>query len=116
MREVPALLKFPPEATSFFNFNYLGGPVSKADGYAFPAQADLRGLCPTLLPIAEYDDLRACGQAFASALAAAGVDVRQAMVASMLHGFLNLPASIGPVGAALDLIAETLRRPTVIEA
>src|ERR1700734_2369877 len=23
MREVPALLKFPPEATSFFNFNYL---------------------------------------------------------------------------------------------
>jgi hypothetical protein len=26
----------------------------------------------------------------------------------MLHGFLNLPASIGPVGDALDLIAATL--------
>ena len=116
MREVPALLKFPPEATGFFNFNYLGGPVSKADGYAFPALADLRGLCPTLVLNAEYDDLRASGQAFGSALAAAGVDVRQAMVSSMLHGFLNLPASIGPVGAALDLIAEALRGSAVIAA
>jgi hypothetical protein len=36
------------------------------------------------------------------------------MVTSMLHGFLNLPASIGPVGAALDLVAETLRGSAVI--
>jgi len=109
MREVPALLQFPPEATSFFNQNYLGGPLSTADGYAFPVLADLRGLCPTLVLNAEYDDLRPSGQAFAAALAAAGVDVRQVMVVSMLHGFLNLPASIGPVGEALDLIAATLR-------
>jgi acetyl esterase len=109
MREVPALLQFPPEATSFFNTNYLGGPLSTADGYAFPVLADLRGLCPTLVLNAEYDDLRPSGQAFAAALAAAGVDVRQVMVVSMLHGFLNLPASIRPVGEALDLIAATLR-------
>jgi len=109
MREVPALLQFPPEATSFFNQNYLGGPLSTADGYAFPVLADLRGLCPTLVLNAEYDDLRPSGQAFAAALAAAGVDVRQVMITTMLHGFLNLPASIGPVGAALDLIAATLR-------
>src|SRR3984957_17048366 len=110
MREVPAMLQFPPEATSFFNVNFLGGPLSTADGYAFPVLADLRGLCPTLVLNAEYDDLRPSGQAFAAALAAAGVDVRQVMVASMLHGFLNLPASIGPVGEALDLIAATLNR------
>ena len=109
MREVPALLQFPPEATRFFNTNYLGGPLSTADGYAFPVLADLRGLCPVLVLNAEYDDLRPSGQAFAAALAAAGVDVRQVMVASMLHGFLNLPASIGPVGDALDLIAATIR-------
>jgi acetyl esterase/lipase len=58
---------------------------------------------------AEYDDLRSSGQAFASALAATGTDARQVTAASMLHGFLNLPASVGPVGAALDLIAGTLR-------
>jgi acetyl esterase len=114
MREVPAVLKFPQEATRFLNFNYLGGPVSQADGYAFPALADLRGLCPVLVLNAEYDDLRASGQAFVSALAAAGVDVRQVTVTSMLHGFLNLPASVGPVGAALNLIAGTLRDPAGI--
>ena len=113
MREVPAMLQFPPAATSAFNVNYLGGPVSEADGYAFPALADLRGLCPTLVLNAEYDDLRASGQAFAAALAAAGVDVRQVMLTSMLHGFLNLPATIGPVAAALDLIAGTVRGPAV---
>ena len=114
MREVPAMLQFPPTATSFFNVNYLGGPISEASGYAFPALADLRGLCPTLVLNAEYDDLRASGQAFTAALAAAGVDVRQVMATSMLHGFLNLPASIGPVGDALDLIAQTLRAPAGI--
>jgi acetyl esterase/lipase len=114
MHQVPALLKFPPEATSFLNLNFLGGPISSANGYAFPALADLRGMCPTLVLNAEYDDLRASGQAFAAALAAAGADVRQVMVASMLHGFLNLPASIGPVGEALDLIATVLRIPAAI--
>ena len=114
MREVPAVLKFPPEATGFLNFNFLGGPLSTADGYAFPALADLRGLCPVLVLNAEYDDLRGSGQAFAAALATAGVDVRQVTVTSMLHGFLNLPASVGPVGAALDLIAGTLRDPAGI--
>ena len=116
MREVPAMLQFPPATTSAFNVNYLGGPVSEADGYAFPALADLRGLCPTLVLNAEYDDLRASGQAFAAALAAAGVDVRQVMVTSMLHGFLNLPATIGPVSDALDLIAGTIRETPVITA
>lgn len=116
MREVPALLQFPPEATSFFNTNYVGGPVTAADGYAFPALADLRGMCPALVINAEYDDLRTSGQAFAAALAAAGADVRQVMVASMLHGFLNLPATIGPVAEALDLIASVLRTPTPLSA
>ena len=31
-----------------------------------------------------------------------------ARVQTMLHGFLNLPASIEPVGDALDLIAEAV--------
>jgi hypothetical protein len=32
----------------------------------------------------------------------------------MLHGFLNLSASAGPVGDALELIADTLRAPAGI--
>ena len=47
--EVPPVLRFTPEATAGINANYLGGPLSLADGYSFPALADVTGLCPTLL-------------------------------------------------------------------
>ncbi len=57
---------------------------------------------------AEYDDLRASGEAFAAALALAGVDVRQVQIKTMLHGFLNLPGNIEPVSDALDLIGDTV--------
>jgi len=115
MTEVPDILRFPPAATHAFNMNYLGGPVSRADGYAFPALAALDGLGPALVMNAEYDDLRASGEAFLAALVLAGVDVRQVQVKTMLHGFLNLPGSLEPVSAALDLIARTVgeaREPT----
>ena len=54
---------------------------------------------------AEYDDLRPSGEAFTAALGVAGVDVRQVLVPGVLHGFLNQPAELEPVGRALDLIA-----------
>lgn len=116
MSHVPQVFHFPPEAHGFLNQNYLGGPLSKADGYAFPILADLRGMCPTLVLNAEYDDLRVSGEAFAAALAATGVDVRQVMVRSMMHGYLNLPATLGPTAAALDLIAATVSRPVALDA
>jgi acetyl esterase len=112
MTEVPPPLHFPPAVTHAFNMNYLGGPVSRADGYAFPALAALEGLGPVLVLNAEYDDLRASGESFSAALALAGVDVRQVQVKTMLHGFLNLPATIEPVSAALDLIAGIVSGPS----
>jgi acetyl esterase/lipase len=48
MTEVPEILRFPPATTHAFNVNYLGGPVSRGDGYAFPALAALDGLNPVL--------------------------------------------------------------------
>jgi acetyl esterase len=60
---------------------------------------------------AEYDGLRASGEAFAAALAVAGVDVRQVTVPGVLHGFLNQPAELEPVGDCLDLVAATVRSP-----
>ena len=64
LAEIPPMLFFTPEATAAINVNYLGGPLDLADGYSFPALADVAGLCPTLLINAEYDDLRASGEAF----------------------------------------------------
>ena len=49
------------------------------------------------------------GEAFTAALAVAGVDVRQVTVRGLLHGFLNQPAELEPVGRCLDLIAATVK-------
>jgi acetyl esterase/lipase len=108
LAELPPLFHEPPQQANPLSENYLGGSLSSADGYAFPAGAILDGLCPTLVLNAEYDHLRASGEAFTAALALAGVDVRQVTIPGMLHGFLNLPADVEPVRRCLDLIAETV--------
>ena len=104
----PPMLVFTPEATAGINMNYLGGPLELADGYAFPALADVTGLCPTLLINAEYDDLRSSGEAFTRQLEQAGVEVHQHLATGMLHGFLNLSAQLEPVDRVLELMAETV--------
>jgi len=108
LEEIPRLLRFLPEDRRSITENYLGGPASRADGYAMPAGAVLEGLCPVVLLNSEYDDLRASAEVFAGQLAVAGVDVRQVLVPGMLHGFLNLHAGIAPVDRALDLMAEVV--------
>jgi acetyl esterase len=112
LAELPHLYhERPGEDTSFVTVNYLGGPLSSANGYAMPALGVLDGLCPTVLINGEYDNLRASAEAFAAALALAGVDVRQVMVRGMLHAFLNLPGDLEPVDRCLDLMAEIVRAP-----
>ena len=111
MTQVPRILRFLPSDRAAITANYLGGADSRADGYAMPALAALDGLCPVLVLNAEYDNLRASGEAFTAALAVAGVDVRQVTVRGLLHGFLNQPAELEPVGRCLDLIAATVQEP-----
>ncbi|HTR95364.1 MAG TPA: alpha/beta hydrolase fold domain-containing protein [Trebonia sp.] len=110
LAELPPLFREPPGEGNPLSENYLGGPPSSADGYAFAAGAVLDGLSPTLVLNAEYDCLRASGEAFTAAAALAGVDVRQVMIRGMLHGFLDLPAEVAPVRRCLELIAETVTR------
>ncbi len=42
MAEVPAILHFPPGEVRATTENYLGGPLSRADGYAMPGLAVLK--------------------------------------------------------------------------
>lgn len=109
LADVPPALRFTPEDTANINANYLGG--QPADGYAFPALADLSGLARTLLVTAEYDDLRTTGEAFAVLLDEAGVDVHHVQADGLLHGFLNLSSSLQPVDDVLDLMARTVAAP-----
>jgi acetyl esterase/lipase len=108
MQHVPRAMRFLPSDRDEMTRNYLGGAPSRADGYAMPAGAVLDGLGPVLLVNAEYDDLRPSSEAFAAALALAGVDVQQVTVKTVLHGFLNTSPRIEPVGRALDLMARAL--------
>ena len=109
LAELPPLFRVPAGEGNPLSENYLGGPLSSSDGYAFAAGAILDGLGPTMVLNAEYDHLRASGEAFTAAAALAGVDVRQVMIRGMLHGFLNLPAEVEPVRRCLDLIAGAVR-------
>ena len=108
LTELPALFRSSPGSHDGTIVNYLGGPVTSADGYALPSRAVLEGLCPTLVLNAQYDELRSSGEAFAAACAVAGVDVSQVLVTGMLHGFLNGRADVEPVDRALDLMARTV--------
>lgn len=111
MTQVPQLLRFLPANRRRISTNYLGGAESRADGYAMPSNAVLHGLCPVVLLNAEYDDLRSSSEAFAAQLAVVGVDVRQVLFRGMLHGFLNMPATIEPVNRALHLMADVVGAP-----
>jgi acetyl esterase len=110
LAELPPLFRAPAGESNPLSENYLGDPLSSADGYAFAAGAILDWLCPTLVLNAGYDHLRASGEAFTAAAALAGVDVRQVTIHGTLHGFLNLPAEVEPVRHCLDLISETVIR------
>ena len=108
MADVPDLLRFTREQTAGITASYLGGPPDSADGYAMPALADLRGLPRTIMVDAEYDDLRGSEEPFVDLLVGAGVDVTRHLVPGVLHGFLNLPAEVEPVGRAFQLIADAV--------
>jgi acetyl esterase len=74
-----------------------------------PGLGVLEGLPPTLVVNAEYDDLRASGEAFAACLALAGVDVRIVTATGMLHAFLIASDAVEPAARVRELLADTVR-------
>ena len=110
LTELPSAMRVTPRMVRSMKENYLGtSEDGTVPGYAMPAGAALDGLGPTLVLNAEYDELRASGESFSALLAASGVDVEQVKVNGMMHGFLNLPATMAPIDDALERIAARLR-------
>jgi acetyl esterase len=88
---LPWEASFPPEITLAMNLNYVGDEAQLANPYAFPGGHDLQGLPPTFILNSDRDRLRSSGEAYASELATAGVDVLVLREEGTRHGHLNEP-------------------------
>jgi acetyl esterase/lipase len=75
-----------------------------------PLSADLAGLPPALVITAEYDILRDEGEAYAAALASAGVPTVAVRYAGLNHNFQRKLALFDAAPVAVGQIADAVRR------
>ena len=88
-----------------FRDHYLGPDGDANDPMASPIlAADLSGLPPALIQVAEYDPLRDDGIRYARALQAAGTSVRLTEYVGMPHGYFSFPKVIR--GSIVQALAE----------
>ncbi len=92
---LPPDARFSAEDSRRLNMNYVGDVALLQHPYAFPAHGRLEGMPPTLIVNADHDGLRSSGEAYAAALARAGVDVAVVREVDVRHGHLNDAASPG---------------------
>lgn len=116
LAELPPEQRFTPEESARLNLNYVGDPGLLKHPYAYPANGTLTGLPPTLVITADVDDLRPSGEAYAAALAGAGVDVSVVREVGVCHGHLNDPTSAGAQRTVERMVAWLSRTDLLGEA
>ncbi|WP_035857863.1 alpha/beta hydrolase [Cryptosporangium arvum] len=94
---------------AWFSANYLPPTAEKADPRLSPLRGRLEGLPPAVVVTAEFDPLRDAGEAYATALAAAGVPTRAHRFDGLIHGFFGLAAASPAAEKALRTSCASLR-------
>jgi acetyl esterase len=83
----------------------------RLEPYAVPARAaDLSGLAPAFVAVAEYDPLRDEGVRYAERLGEAGVDTNLVCYPGVVHGFMSSSHIASRAEQAHDDLARALRR------
>jgi acetyl esterase len=89
---------------------YVPDPAQRHEPYASPLRAaDFTGLPPALVQTAGFDPLRDEGEAYASALRAAGVDVQSTRYTGLIHGFFGMQDAVPATRPALVEAIAALR-------
>jgi acetyl esterase len=90
------------ERMAFYWSVYVPHDIDRLHPLAAPLRADLTGLPPVMVLLAELDVLRSEGEALVAKLRASGVVVETETFAGTVHGFLR---ATGAVGKARDAVA-----------
>ncbi len=90
------------ERMAFYWSVYVPHDIDRLHPLAAPLRADLTGLPPVMVLLAELDVLRSEGEALVAKLRAAGVPVDTATFGGVVHGFLR---ATGTVQKARDAVA-----------
>jgi acetyl esterase len=100
------------EEVMYYWREYLGDGVRGDHPYASPSFAtDLSGVAPAFIATAEFDPLRDEGEAFADALAAAGVPATKQRYDGMFHSFFSFMGVLPAATELRDQVASFLRGP-----
>ncbi len=88
--------------------NYLNGPEDRTDPRVAPLLADLTGLPPAVVLMAECDPIRPQGVLYVDALRAAGVPVVVYDAATLVHGYFGLDEVFPEAADAMAFVGAEL--------
>lgn len=98
------------ERMSFYWNVYVQHDGDRLNPLAAPLRADLRGLPPVIVLLAEFDVLRSEGEALVRKLQQAGVPVETRTFSGVVHGFLRATGSVQKARDAVAAAGDWIRR------